>query len=76
MVLFFLIGIGTKTYGQAAGDYVFTQATDNLWATLGNWSTSDGAGNLTYTGTPAKDQKLVVTGVVNNLVKTLEIDFK
>ena len=54
MVLFFLIGIGTKTYGQAAGDYVFTQATDNLWATLGNWSTSDGAGNLTAaTRTPA-----------------------
>lgn len=53
MVLFFLIGIGTKSYGQAAGDYVFTQATDTLWATVGNWSTSDGAGNLTVaTRTP------------------------
>ena len=47
VVLFFLIGAGTKSYGQAAGDYVFTQATDNLWATVGNWSTSDGGGNLT-----------------------------
>ncbi|MFT3751524.1 MAG: hypothetical protein QM800_01105 [Paludibacter sp.] len=46
MALFFLIGIGTKSYGQAAGDYVFTQATDTLWATVGNWSISDGAGNL------------------------------
>jgi len=54
MVLFFLIGVGTKSYGQAAGDYVFTQATDNLWATVGNWSISDGAGNLTAaTRTPA-----------------------
>ena len=53
MVLFLLIGIGTKSYGQAAGDYVFTQATDTLWATQGNWSTSDGAGNLTVaTRTP------------------------
>ena len=49
MVLFFLIGAGTKSYGQAAGDYVFNQpaATDSLWATVGNWSTSDVAGNLT-----------------------------
>jgi hypothetical protein len=47
MVLCFLVGIGTKSYGQAAGDYVFTQATDTLWATQANWSTSDGAGNLT-----------------------------
>jgi hypothetical protein len=46
MVLFFLIGTGTKSYGQAAGDYVFTQATDTLWATVTNWSISDGAGNL------------------------------
>ena len=53
MVLFFLIGAGTKSYGQAAGDYVFTQATDMLWATVGNWSISDGAGNLTVaTRTP------------------------
>ena len=53
MVLFFLIGIGTKSYGQASGDYVFTQATDTLWATTTNWSTSDGAGNLTVaTRTP------------------------
>ena len=53
MVLFFLIGIGTKSYGQAAGDYVFTQASDTLWATTANWSTSDGAGNLTVaTRTP------------------------
>jgi len=48
MVLFFLIGAGTKSYGQAAGDYVFTQATDTLWATVANWSISDGAGG--YTG--------------------------
>lgn len=48
MVLFLLIGFGTKSYGQAAGDYVFTQATDTLWATVGNWSISDGAGG--YTG--------------------------
>jgi hypothetical protein len=47
MVLCLLAGIGTKSYGQAAGDYVFTQATDTLWATQANWSTSDGAGNLT-----------------------------
>ena len=49
MVLFFLIGAGTKSYGQAAGDYVFVQplVTDSLWATVGNWSTSDGVGNLT-----------------------------
>ncbi len=46
MVLFFLIGIGTKSYGQAAGDYVFTQVTDSLWATVSNWSISDGT-NLT-----------------------------
>jgi hypothetical protein len=48
MVLFLLIGAGTKSYGQAAGDYVFTQATDTLWATVGNWSISDGTG--AYTG--------------------------
>ena len=47
LVLFFLIGTGTKSFGQAAGDYVFTQATDTLWATPANWSTSDGAGGLT-----------------------------
>lgn len=53
MVLFFLIGAATKSYGQASGDYVFTQATDTLWATVGNWSVSDGAGNLTAaTATP------------------------
>jgi len=53
MVLFLLIGAGTKSYGQAAGDYVFTQATDTLWATTANWSTSDGAGTLTVaTRTP------------------------
>ncbi len=53
MVLFFLAGIGTKSYGQAAGDYVFTQASDTLWATTANWSTSDGAGGLTVaTRTP------------------------
>lgn len=46
MVLFLLIGAGTKSYGQAAGDYVFTQATDTLWATVTNWSISDGTGNL------------------------------
>jgi hypothetical protein len=49
MVLFFLIGTGTKSYGQAAGDYVFTQATDTLWATAANWGISDGAGNLSAT---------------------------
>ena len=54
MVLFFLVGVGTKSFGQAAGDYVFTQVTDTLWATVGNWSTSDGAGNLTVaTRTPS-----------------------
>ncbi|MFM2290375.1 MAG: hypothetical protein RIS29_188 [Bacteroidota bacterium] len=45
--LLLLSGVATKSYGQAAGDYVFTQATDTLWATVGNWSVSDGAGNLT-----------------------------
>lgn len=45
--LFLFSGVATKSYGQAAGDYVFTQATDTLWATVGNWSVSDGAGNLT-----------------------------
>ena len=46
MVLFFLIGVGTKSYGQAAGDYVFTQptATDSLWLHISNWGISDGAG--------------------------------
>lgn len=60
MILFFLIGIGTKSYGQAAGDYVFAPTApvppaliDSLWATVGNWSISDGAGNLTLaTRTP------------------------
>jgi len=51
MVLFILIGAGTKSYGQAAGDYVFTQATDTLWATAGNWSVSDGVGNLSVATT-------------------------
>ena len=46
LVLFLLLSAGTKSYGQAAGDYVFTQAADTLWATVGNWSISDGAGNL------------------------------
>ena len=48
MVLFFLIGFGTKSYGQAAGDLVFSQpvATDSLWIDLSNWSVSDGVGNL------------------------------
>ena len=64
MVLFFLIGVGTKSFGQAAGDYVFTQVTDTLWATVGNWSTSDGAGNLTVaTRTPgATDNVWIPTG--------------
>ena len=46
MVLFFLIGMGTKSFGQAAGDYVFIQptATDSLWLHLSNWGVSDGAG--------------------------------
>jgi len=46
LVLFFLIGVGTKSYGQAAGDYVFTQptATDSLWVHITNWGISDGAG--------------------------------
>ena len=43
------MSIGTKSYGQAAGDYVFTQSvsTDSLWATVGNWGVSDGAGGTT-----------------------------
>jgi len=46
MVLFLLIGVGTKSYGQAAGDYVFIQpnATDSLWLHFSNWGISDGAG--------------------------------
>ncbi|MDR3651839.1 MAG: hypothetical protein P4L34_02570 [Paludibacter sp.] len=61
MVLFFLIGTGTKSYGQAAGDYVFTQATDNTWATVSNWSTSDGAGNLTVaTRTPTATDNVFI----------------
>ena len=46
LILFFLIGVGTKSYGQATGDYVFVQptATDSLWLHLSNWGVSDGAG--------------------------------
>jgi len=69
MVLFFLIGLGTKSYGQAAGDYVFTQASspkDSLWSDVNNWSTSDGAGNFTVaTRTPqATDNVWIPAGKI------------
>jgi hypothetical protein len=48
-MLFLLAGMGISASAQtpASGDYVFTGATDATWASLGNWSVSDGAGNLT-----------------------------
>ena len=48
-IVLFLIGFGTKTYAQAAGDFVYVQAasTDSLWLTQGNWKISDGNGGLT-----------------------------
>ena len=58
--LLLLSGVATKSYGQAAGDYVFTQATDTLWATVGNWSVSDGAGG--YTGVAT-----ALPGATNNV---------
>jgi len=60
--LFFLLGIGSNVYGQAAGDYVFTGVTDASWNTLANWSISDGAGGYTGTATqlPIKDNNVYV----------------
>lgn len=50
-ILFLLLGIGVnlKAQSPASGDYVFTGAKDTIWTNSGNWSISDGAGNLTAT---------------------------
>ena len=62
-IVLFLIGFGTKTYAQAAGDFVYVQAasTDSSWTTIANWKISDGNGGYDATA------PTVLPGATNNV---------